>query len=679
MFTKPRLCSTLVLSAVLTTGLLACNSSVTVEPTSSSSSTSTGDTTSSSTGAQGGAPTGSGGAGAAGGGPIGCTSDSDCTGDPAGPLCDPATGSCAACLTDPDPALDCGIGQFCNPAQGQCQSGCSGDVDCPSAQTALICDLDSHACVECLGDSGCPVGSICLNAQCLPGCSPEQACPAGKTCCGQQCYDADVDVNNCGMCNHTCDWLPNSVPVCTGGQCAMGPCTESFADCNGQAFDGCEHNTLADGPCACVPGETEACYAGALGTKGIGVCKAGARTCAAAGNAWGPCLGQVLPAPEICANGLDENCNGAADEPIDFDFDGWTTCDGDCDDTNKNVNPGALEIVYKLVDDDLDPMTPPVVLPGGNGLDDDCNPATPDTTPPPSCSSSPVLSGVTTLDLAHAMDLCQTAEVSPSKETRTWGLLSASFLTTTGQTPGAAQLADFQGWQSAVLASYGGIAPKVGATMVGLSTGHMRDTASPGYVAPKPGTDLGWADAPPAAYLAAHGGALPSSNGCNGVCPSGSGAHDGILLRLSVRVPTNAMAFSYDYRFATGEYPERVCTPANDFFLSLLTTATFGIPSDKNIVFDTMGHPPSINNAFFGACSAQGCATCPLGPDQLAGTGMSADTGWLTVDAPIAGGEVMTLDLTVFDVSDGAGDTSVILDGFRWHESTGFGWCPGCY
>ncbi len=56
--------------------------------------------------------------------------------------------------------------------------------------------------------------------------------------------------------------------------------------------------------------------------------------------------------PEIC-NNIDDNCNGAVDEGFDADGDGWTSCGGDCNDANPQVHPGATEIC--------------------NGIDDNCN------------------------------------------------------------------------------------------------------------------------------------------------------------------------------------------------------------------------------------------------------------------------------------------------------------------
>lgn len=69
--------------------------------------------------------------------------------------------------------------------------------------------------------------------------------------------------------------------------------------------------------------------------------------------------GQINPGmPEVCSDGLDNNCSGVVDEPLcvgtctDTDADGYGTsglvsCPNqqrDCNDTRANVNPGAREI-----------------------------------------------------------------------------------------------------------------------------------------------------------------------------------------------------------------------------------------------------------------------------------------------------------------------------------------------
>lgn len=68
---------------------------------------------------------------------------------------------------------------------------------------------------------------------------------------------------------------------------------------------------LAD---VCSPNTREVCYDGPLETVGIGRCRGGLRTCREDGSGFGPCEGAVLPAPEVCGVGADEDCNGKTDE-----------------------------------------------------------------------------------------------------------------------------------------------------------------------------------------------------------------------------------------------------------------------------------------------------------------------------------------------------------------------------
>ncbi len=235
-----------------------------------------------------------------------------------------------------------------------------------------------------------------------------------------------------------------------------------------------------------------------------------------------------------------------------------------------------------------------------------------------------------------------------------------------GSDPGGA-LGTIQNNQVATLDGYGVSGPRKGPTVAGMSSGKMRDSGDPGYA--------GWATSygtsvnPPAVYLAGHGGSLPSSAGCSGNCPAGAGANDSVLLRLRMRVPTNAKSFSYDFRFYSSEYQVYQCTQYNDFFLALLASGAAGIPADKNLSFDSLNNPVSVNNGFFDVCNQKGCNQCPAGTGDLSGTGMEGPGGatkWLTTTAPVVPGEIITLDLTVFDVSDGTLDSLALLDNFSW-------------
>jgi hypothetical protein len=637
----------------------------------------------------GGATTGSGTTGGTGGAttttsstPTGCQSNTDCAKDPNGPICNAMTGQCVGCIPQDDPVKDCGIGSWCVPNKGQCEAGCTANDDCPPMNgVPLVCDMDKHVCVGCVNDDSCPVGSICVGQTCVPGCSPSHACQPGQSCCGQQCFDLLTDENNCGACNTACNPIPHASVVCLNGQCSQSKCDANYADCNGNPMDGCETNTLVDGPCTCTPGAKQSCYLGAPGTLGKGLCKAGTQTCAADGLSWGACNGQVLPVPEICGNGIDEDCNGVVDDAKDMDGDGWTTCEGDCNDADPLVNPGALEVTYTVIDNG--PGKPPTIVPGGNGVDDDCDPSTPDNMDPPACSAAAAkIKNVTGMDIANAMDLCQTTTANAPKPQKKWGVLAADFKLGSGADPGG-QLSNFQNYQAAVMTQYGYLngnpatpnnPPHKGPTMAGISSGRMRWVGQTDYVVPQSGSSFASPSACPAGYLAAHGGTLPSSQGCSGNCSGGNTCNDSIELKLQIRVPTNAKSMSYDFRFFSAEYPEYVCTTFNDFYLALLTTGAAGIPADKNVSFDGLGNAVSVNNGFFDVCQAAGCFACPAGAGGLAGTGMDGGIGggtsWLTTDAPVVPGETMTLELMVFDVGDNIFDSLAVLDNFRWGLNT---------
>jgi hypothetical protein len=614
-------------------------------PGASTSSTSTG------TGA-GGQSSGTGGQGTGGAKPA-CSADSDCASPT--PVCDTGTGECVGCL----PANDtCDQGQWCNPQTNACEVGCTDASDCGADAT---CDPNTHQCVACTTNADCAAGTICVSSTCVPGCAPDHDCDAGFTCCGSFCADLTNDPNHCGACDTACSNQANGTGVCNGSQCGL-QCSGAYADCNGVLADGCEWNTIQDGPCACTPGATQACYDGPPGTKNVGLCKGGTQTCDATGTSWGPCVGQVIPTFEVCANSKDEDCNGVNDDVTDKDGDGWTTCNGDCCDNPNGcggvaaslVNPGAYEVP-------------------SNGVDDDCNPATNDG-PQPTCSSSQKLTSVTASDVAKAMEICTTTTANPPLAQKTWGLITASQVHADGGAPSAADLSAIQNKQTAILTNYGtgGILPKKGTTMAGISSGVMRDQNDTGYAGTSSSTQTSGGQ-PPAAYLAAHGGKLPSSAGCSGNCPSGSGANDSVNIRLSIRVPTNALSFSYDFRFVSAEYWTYQCTSYNDFYLALLQSGAAGIPADKNISFDALNNPVSVNNGFFEICAAKGCNACPGGTAPLAGTGMQSSggaTAWLTTDAPVVPGETIQLQLMIFDVSDHILDSLTLLDNFRWNLQT---------
>ena len=497
-------------------------------------------------------------------------------------------------------------------------------------------------------DPACDPGFVCDGGQCVPGCSDASPCAGDLACCNGACIDVQSDAANCGNCGQACPDFANAPESCEAGQCVLGACDSGTSNCDGSSMNGCE--VLGD--CTCAPGSTQSCYEGPMGTENIGACTSGTQTCDASGASWGFCLNQIFPIDEICGNGIDDDCDGQVDEDTDADGDGYGVCSGDCCDV-PGLNCGSPALV-----------NPGAVEAAGNMVDDDCNPATPDTGITQMCSSAAKFTGVTPIDVLNAMDLCQLSQNG------SWGIVNAEFRLSNGTVPTPTQLTTIQDNQVAIMTQYGTNAsnlPKKGMTFAGISSGRMRDANDPGYVSTSSNNLI--TSAPPAAYLAAHNNALPSSAGCSGTCPAGSGANDPVNVRAQIKVPTNAKSMSYKFRFFSSEYWSWSCTIFNDFYLALLTSGAPGIPADKNISFDALNNPVSVNNGFFDVCIPKGCYTCPLGSGALAGTGMETTggaTNWLTTTAPVLPGETITLEFMVFDVSDGILDTNVLLDQFEF-------------
>jgi uncharacterized delta-60 repeat protein len=77
-------------------------------------------------------------------------------------------------------------------------------------------------------------------------------------------------------------------------------------------------------------------------------------------------------APETPYNGIDDDCNPMTPDD-DLDDDGFVLAE-DCDDMNADINPNAEEIVYNGLDDDCDPLTLDDDLDGdGYVLAEDCD------------------------------------------------------------------------------------------------------------------------------------------------------------------------------------------------------------------------------------------------------------------------------------------------------------------
>ncbi|NUP07817.1 MAG: hypothetical protein HOW73_17350 [Polyangiaceae bacterium] len=126
------------------------------------------------------------------------------------------------------------------------------------------------------------------------------------------CYTGPRGTLGIGVCL-------GGIKTCLDDGSGYGPCegeviptSESCETPNDEDCDGVSNE--ADAGCICAPGTVAGCYSGPAGTDGVGLCTAGTHTCNADGLGYGPCEGEVIPAPESCGIPGDEDCDGATNE-----------------------------------------------------------------------------------------------------------------------------------------------------------------------------------------------------------------------------------------------------------------------------------------------------------------------------------------------------------------------------
>jgi hypothetical protein len=365
----------------------------------------------------------------------------------------------------------------------------------------------------------------------------------------------------------------------------------------------------------------------------------------------------------------------AADCPDD-DGDGFTVCDGDCDDHNSLVNPCAFDTNAASGD--------PV---GSDGIDNDCDGMIDNLR---TCDGSLTAGHDTTAsDYANASDICDNQATTANPHGYCQVVMSASWYGPNNSE--AHRITPHMGGPAP-----NGFTPQLGSMMSFLSTGVADDDIddpgpSPPLYRTGDGTDLGNTYTNPYPLTAAE-----NTNPCGtGTAETSTtpAVHDYTELRLSLRAPRNASGFSFEFNFFSEEYPYYVCAGFNDHFLALLTSKKY--PSTYQIAYDSSSHPIDVNNSFFTDCTSMTTTTtagfpggtykhtCTGALSLLTGTSYeipycctgltngnddygSGATGWLTTTAPISAGETFTLSFIVFDEQDGILDSAVNLDSFRW-------------
>jgi hypothetical protein len=381
--------------------------------------------------------------------------------------------------------------------------------------------------------------------------------------------------------------------------------------------------------------------------------------------------GATVPPPD---------CNGAS---TDFDGDGYAVSDGDCDDCNASINPGAFDVRV-------------------NGIDEDCS-GTPDDEAE-SCDEGLASDGDATI-AARALGICRIASADAEGKERSWGLIAARYVYPDGSSTSLSADDSMEcdvptgppnALSHGVVGAFGpNVEPRQGSSLVVLSSGVARPGRQPsphgdGF-SPEQAfmcTRSRVPDGFPASSYATCGDLVDTFDG---PARDPSSAYDGIALELEIRAPTNAKGFAFDFDFYTFEYTDFLCSSYNDAFAALLYSNRPDVPADHNIAFDSQNNPVCVNNSFVEVCNPYEYVgtqnglpftrtfTCQYGTDELEGTGFDADewndahaaTGWLNTRANILPGEVFTLRFAVWDAGDEWHDSTVLIDAFEWETTTG--------
>lgn len=233
-----------------------------------------------------------------------------------------------------------------------------------------------------------------------PDVAPPEDEPLPEGFCGtegaqRRCYTGPVETRSIGICRdgvQTCRdqrWGPcegeilPEAEVCDGldRNCngivddgvrnACGTCGDPPPEICGDGLDN-NCNGVIDEGCDCDGREQQPCFSGPPSALNFGECRGGVMDCQPDGT-WGPCIGEILPQPEVC-DGRDNDCDGVIDNGVRNSCGDCIGSEPDevCDGRDTNCN-GIVDDGLRVEPCGRCPQDISEFEICGNGFDDNCD------------------------------------------------------------------------------------------------------------------------------------------------------------------------------------------------------------------------------------------------------------------------------------------------------------------
>jgi hypothetical protein len=172
--------------------------------------------------------------------------------------------------------------------------------------------------------------------------------------------------------------------------------------------------------------------------------------------------------------GASQSANCTVTDPnADMDGDGWTPAEGDCNDCDPNVNPGAIDVLHEVDGG----------MPYWGNEDCQNKPG-----PQPTCDDGLAIDDADPISAAKAAEIC-----TPLTDPKKWGLKSAKWVLPDGSPTTAVvpeessitvqeALANYALGHGIVSAFGPNVKVQAGKRMLALSSGTARQPTDPGYM-----------------------------------------------------------------------------------------------------------------------------------------------------------------------------------------------------